>query len=255
MTPRTPRTPKTTKTNQTPNLPRRSPRCFQRDSFSGNAGARATATQSSDAKKCRKNLTAVDSESQTLSQSATPTSKKPTDEPANLGVMNEDTMQVDTMVKVFTFFCSLKKDVLRRICKTWGRRVTGNRKGLIYRNFLFLKALNDSGKDLFNKMGSNIECPSFEKFMESQERTCGKWNKPPACWEMMEALKKVGDKFDEIEGKRSGPAASLNEQRSAHFSPGENTPNFSLSEFARLVIILRDDDRAREALFRLGKEL
>ena len=47
--------------------------------------------------------------------------------------------EVDVMVKVFTFFSSLRKGVLRKLGRAWGRRSSGNKPELIYRNFLFFK--------------------------------------------------------------------------------------------------------------------
>lgn len=86
----------------------------------------------------------------------------------------QDGEDVDDLTIVYTFFLGLRMDVLRKIGRHWGRRSTGNKPELLYRNFIFLKECKDSGKDIFGEMGNNIECPRFASFRENQERTCAK---------------------------------------------------------------------------------
>lgn len=174
---------------------------------------------------------------------------------ANSGaaVISNDEVEVpNDLTKVFTFLSGLRKDVLRKIGRQWGRRATGNKDALLYRNFLFLKECNDGKKSIDTKMSSNIECPSYSKFLEDQERTCGEWKPVPKMDVMMECLTNAGDKFD------GGNVAAANDRFRQSVSGNdsrENLPNFTISEFARLVIVMRDDEKARSALYRLGQEL
>lgn len=87
--------------------------------------------------------------------------------------------EVDEMVKVYTFLSSLRKDVLRKMGRVWGRRSTGNKSELIYRNFLFLKECKDNGREVARKMSTNIQCPDFEAFLKGQDTMGSAWKNPP----------------------------------------------------------------------------
>lgn len=164
----------------------------------------------------------------------------------------EEEEHADELAKVYTFLCGLRKDVLRKMGRQWGRRATGNKDALLYRNFLFLKECHESNKSMESKMLTNIDCPSYEKFLDDQERTCADWKRIPAIDEMVKCLTAAGDKFDD----NTGVAANLTVRpNSLGNRNNEGMPNFSISEFARLVIVMRDDEKARSALYRLGQEL
>lgn len=68
---------------------------------------------------------------------------------------------------------------------------------------------------------------------------------------MIDALKAAGDRFETSNVTSSEPL----DQNAVRGSNTESEPNFTISEFARLIIVMRDDERARSALYRLGQEL
>lgn len=134
--------------------------------------------------------------------------------------------------------------------RKWGLHSSGNKTDLIYRNILFLQQVKEDGNDIIQNMACNVECPSFEKFANNRELICVDWKEPPSKRDMAETLKKAGDKFEDQE---QGAATQVNPH--AISQPTDSIPNFTLSEFARLIVILQEDERAREAMFRLSQEL
>ena len=167
------------------------------------------------------------------------------------GVVVHADQNVSEITKVYTFLSSQKKDELRKLGRVWGCRTARNKSELIYRAFLFLKECYHKRLDIREIMESNIHCPSFEGFLEAQELSCESWKPLPNLSVMRNALMAAGDKVGEhgrpmVEGKKAGE--HHNEEKPC-------APNFSISEFARLIVLMKDDERVRSALFKLGQEL
>ena len=84
------------------------------------------------------------------------------------------------------------------------------------------------------------------------------WIEAPSFSFTKAYLLKIGDKFD----KNDKPINSANRRYSVlcvedleDCESERPRPNFSVSEFARLAVLMQDDEVARSMLFRLGQEL
>lgn len=139
--------------------------------------------------------------------------------------------------------------------RLWRLRSAGNKTDLVYRVFVFLKDCNERCVDVCGKMATNLHCPSLETFQGAHGRSCLDWKAPPSIEHMTNGLKGTGDMF-------STPDRPLGRsERNVVLDCGEkdeetlSNPKVTLSEFLRLVVLMRDDERVRASFYRLGQEL
>lgn len=158
----------------------------------------------------------------------------------------------ESLQKVYTFLASQKKDVLRKVGRVWGLRSSGNKQDLIYRAFWFLKDCQSRNLNIFGKLAANIHCPSFDNFEKENSRSGMDWKEPPGDDVIREALKKAGDK---LESRDAIKQRVEREEGCNEVADVPSTPNFTLSEFARLLVLMKEDEKVRESMYRLGQEL
>jgi len=132
----------------------------------------------------------------------------------------------------------------------WNLKSGGNKTELVYRSFLFLKDCSDRGLDMFRKMNANAHFLSYSKFLQSQGLAATEWTQPPSISCMRDVLSKAGDKFGT--GNRPLTVSEWREKcedRTERVQSNEeeapSTPNFSMSEFSRLIVLMRDDEAVR----------
>lgn len=165
-------------------------------------------------------------------------------------ILHEDD-NVSEMTKVYTFLSSQKKGELRKLGRVWGCRMAGNKSELIFRAFLFLSECHQKRLDIRQVMASNIHCSSFEEYIKAQELSCSGWKPPPHLSVMRNALVAAGDRV----GENGRPMVEEREPNEQQIEERPSAPNFTISEFARLIVLMKDDERVRSALFKLGQEL
>jgi len=102
---------------------------------------------------------------------------------------SSSTVNFVELTKVYCYFQSLRKNALRKICRRFGRRISGKRPELIYRRFLFIKGLRDNGKDIKKRLGGGDEFQGYMEFLIAQERNCMDFTEPPPIGIMLYALK------------------------------------------------------------------
>lgn len=96
----------------------------------------------------------------------------------------------------------------------------------------------------------------------AQERDCMDFTEPPPIDAILDAVKHTGDRPEgaqkvvtRAEETSSSTHTGTNQGVSVLQNCTNQAPSFSISEFARLILVMRDDERARTALFKLNQEL
>lgn len=169
------------------------------------------------------------------------------------------TLQLEA--KLFTFVNELKKLQLRNACGAWGLRQGGNKPLLALRVYRELIIRNKDGRDISTEvLRGNL--PSFSNFLGL--RRIGKpWLTPPGMQDIEVELLEAGDKLDvpdatQVGVQMRGGGTSFpitHDEEEAFIAEGAEAPDFNVSEFARLCVIIANDEIAREAFFKLGQEM
>lgn len=162
---------------------------------------------------------------------------------------------------VFSFFWQCTVQKLRGISKKWNMRVSGNKTPLISRALLRAKMMKGplgSLKDFLMKVkGSQEKVHAFRKQIERRPEMMFRAPKNETL--LAQLSKEEAVKFQNVVRKMddgsfgSVPKAQtrvVHDLDGTGYEPNEHqgvTMPFSVNEFARLVVILRDDQRARDA--------
>lgn len=156
--------------------------------------------------------------------------------------------------QLFTYFKRMSKKQLRDIGRHWMRKSSGNKDDYIYRNYRFVLYKKSQGRDLRSLIANNPKCPNFNDAMRNMEMSSLDLISPPSGAEVDARLSELGDPPEgsafQAQPSMSNPGSTANRS-----DANVSTPEFTISEFARLIIILREDPTARNALFQLGQEL
>ena len=168
----------------------------------------------------------------------------------------------------FLLRCSVKD--LRKLSKDMNLKQAGKKDVLVARIFISIDVQVSSGKSLFETMSSHHLTAKFESWLEHQrtldERSPTYWAAMPSIPDMLDRLEAreaqtfrrrtldVGRTQEGEPGNGANREANRQEIEPMVSSITEST-NFSISEFARLCIILRDDEDAKAALIGTGQEL
>ena len=158
----------------------------------------------------------------------------------------------------FLMRCSLKD--LRNLSKDMNLKQTGKKDVLVARIFINIDVQVSSGKSFSETMSSHHLTAKLESWLEHQrtleERSPTYWVALPSIPDMLDRLEAreaqtfrrrtldVGRTQEDEPGNRANREANRQEIEPMVSFITEST-NFSISEFARLCIILRDDEDER----------
>lgn len=138
----------------------------------------------------------------------------------------------EVLKQIFTYLNKQTKHTLRGIAKSRGKRIGGTKKVLVYRLYRFLFLVQENNGDPIEKLDQNEQCPSFALF-EKHHNECDEiWQAPPDAAEIATVLGSV-ELSEDLGNGSSGVVISPHAIQNT-------SPFFSISEFARLVLILRD---------------
>ena len=156
--------------------------------------------------------------------------------------------------KIYTYLWQKKKGQVREIFSVWNLKLGGNKLGLLLRCLMLLWYYESKGTDVFVKFESNDNCEDFLSFPDRFSEGGEDWIEVPSFSTSKAYLCKVGDKFYKQDkqinnGNRKDPIACGDDLEGCEAKRPK--PNFSLSESARLAVLMRDDEVARSMLFRL----
>ena len=147
------------------------------------------------------------------------------------------------------FFPSLqgkRREPNAEIGKEWKRRVSGNKMELVYRNYLFVLQREREGISFEATCDGNKKCTSLKDFIEDFEQNIYDFETLPPVQINVQALKKCGD-------RGLGDNGELVLEKTRPNMPANLV--FSISEFARLCVTLRDDAPSRKALLEFNNAL
>lgn len=163
-----------------------------------------------------------------------------------------ETAEEQEKKQIFTYFKGLSKKQLREIGRHWMWKSNGNKDDYIYRNYRFVIFKKTMGRDLQSLIANDPKCPDFDNAMRTIEAASLDLITPPSEAELDARLSELGDPPEgsgfQVQSSVSTPGATTN-LKDANVS----TPEFCVSEFARLIAILREDPAARNAISSLDK--
>eukprot|EP00171_Calliarthron_tuberculosum_P003439 IDg3439t1 len=155
---------------------------------------------------------------------------------------------------VYIYIQSLTLELLRAICRCWKLGVSGSKKRLLARVFLSILSKTREGHSLDGILSTNIHMNAYTQY--ANLFCAAEWEETvtPSENEMLLQLSA---------GEREKFTSQLQSTRNrnevgrvgSHIDvdvdvQGPATPIFSLNEFARLFVILGDDEQARAAVMR-----
>lgn len=182
----------------------------------------------------------------------------------------------DEQAGMFTFLLRMSVRELRKLLKSMKLKQQGNKGELMSRILVSADIRLAAGETIAQIMTSHQSTARYQSWVQHQraldERTPQYW---AVCPSLQQLLLKLGHREAEEFRKRKATLLRSREVPGATTEAGNqamstsrpvarnqrdaNTPvetfNFSISEFARLCIIIRDDEDAKAALLATGQEL
>lgn len=144
----------------------------------------------------------------------------------DIGPKHELSSEKTRMHKFYHFLCSIPVMILRRIAKEWNCRQYGLKKVLVARIFLFtMEQVYEQGRSLDDLLKTCSPMPNFNNYLaDAHSRVL--WDEPPSKVELLRTVGGAADDIDVSEGS-----------------------DFSLSELARLLIIMRNDVSVKQSIY------
>ena len=187
----------------------------------------------------------------------------------------------DKMSAVYSFILNLNIKQIRTLLREWRCKQTGNKGALVARAFMNLQIIVLSGKSLSQVMRTNSITQRFDSWMEQRitldNRSPLYLTQAPTDSAIIKELE--AKEAENFKKQRLNLQKSTHEQSHVQTESLQRTENteletehiprateedvapvtasniFSISEFARLCIIMRDDEDAKAALLGTGQEL
>ena len=170
----------------------------------------------------------------------------------------------DSLDILYSYLCECTHCELRDINRGWNMRVGGVKNVLIARAMIKIYLLHTSGKSLSDILSENTECRDTNRFLKNINKCPEIVFRAPSMEEMLEVLsgpeahqlrkawkkrKGNGDKHDWLSNHESNEVIDISPLSSTKNVQGKNDSSpFTLHEFARLMVILRDDQKTRAAV-------
>lgn len=159
--------------------------------------------------------------------------------------------QIDSNIqKLYHFLMGIPVMQLRRVAKEWDRRQYGLKKTIVARIYLYvLHKVNEEGMTLEDVLVTNSKLPNFESWA-SNIRQKVLWEKPP-----------TGEELRKIVGGDTGPDEfdpDAEADPNRRFERGERIAveaELSLSEFARLLLLIKELEPVKRAIFEARREV
>ena len=133
---------------------------------------------------------------------------------------------------------------MRKIGKSWGQKVKGKKELILFRIYKYVLCHGENEDSTCSLFESNSHCPSFTEFSARIKDTDQIMQSPPSDDVLNTTLREAGDMLEMYE---KGMWSSLD--------VNEEPKPFSLSEFARLAVIIKTDEDCRQAMEKLQLEL
>ena len=177
----------------------------------------------------------------------------------------------EILLLAYNFIGERTDAVLRKILKAWQRKVSGSKTERIKRAYLYFRIAFISGAaagDLFRKcMKDGLSLfKDFDVWMEKNRSSIERMTEVPSDADLMRTFRPAEvahwEEFEAVEEQRrqmeaDGDLGGGNSGGSGYGGSASGTGGapFSLSHFARLCLLLRDDPVAKLAFQGTGQEL
>ena len=192
--------------------------------------------------------------------------------------------EADNLTCAFTFLSKLSVKELRQIVRDWNLRQAGNKSMLVARAFLDVKKAMLDNKSLSAVFGGQSVTARYESWINHQitldRRSPRHWNRVPNESELIskldpkeadiysrevQSISRIKDGLQPIPDRNQRALESDQPLRGDEIALGRHeqdivgirgeTSSFSIYEFARLCMIMRDDEDAKAPFGGIGQEL
>lgn len=176
--------------------------------------------------------------------------KSPAANPPQLPTSEREITDI-TLKKVYHFLMDFSVMQLRKIARTWGRRQHGLKKAIVARIYVYiLDRVEEDGQTVEDVLATNSKLHSF-KTWEADMRLRVAWDKPPSRSELLTI---IGGTHA---GQEDQESDAVLDQSPGAATPGRIPPDsgLTLSEFARLLLLIKESEQIKQAIFEARKEV